>query len=80
MNVMVLGGATRTTMRIRAPMRPASSARPTPTIATRMTPTAVKLMKLRTVEVNKKRMPSAVSRLFAVVVCVTSWCVCGSMI
>ena len=40
-----LAGATSTSFRIKALIRPAASATPTPSIATMMTPTAVKLMK-----------------------------------
>ncbi len=63
-------GATLTSRRISAPIRPASSARPTPTIATRITPTTPKSVKFFTAEVKMNRMPSAVSRLSILVVSV----------
>ena len=54
-----------------APMSPASSATPTPIIATKMTPTTPKPAKLATNDVKMKRMPSAVSRLSTAVVSVS---------
>ena len=42
-----------------APISPASSASPTPSIATRMIPTTPKLLKLATGDVTMNRMPSA---------------------
>ena len=44
-------------------IRPAVSATPTPSIATMMTPTAVKFMKFWTTPAYMKRMPSLDSRL-----------------
>jgi hypothetical protein len=44
-----------------------------------ITPTAWKPMKFETTPVNMKRMPSAVSRLRAAVVTVSSLCVSGLM-
>lgn len=70
MKVRLPGGATRTSLRIRAPIRPASSARPTPTIATRITATTPKLVKLVVADVKMNLMPSPVSRLSIFVV---SW-------
>ena len=64
-------------MRISALTRPDASATPTPTIATMMTPTAWKFMKFCTTPVNMNRMPSAVSRLRATVVTVSTLCVSG---
>ena len=61
MNVMVCAGATATSRRMSAAIRPACSAMPTPTIATRMTPTTPNPLKLLTAEVNRKRMPSGES-------------------
>ena len=65
-------GATLTIFLISAVTSPACSARPTPIMATRITPTGPKPMKLRIIEVNRKRMPSAVSRLFTATVFDTS--------
>ena len=73
-------GATLTIFLISAVIRPACSARPTPIIATRITPTGPKPMKLRIIEVNRKRMPSAVSRLFTATVLETSWSVSRSKV
>ena len=56
-----------------APMSPASSASPTPSIATRMIPTTPKLLKLATGDVNMNRMPSAVRRPLTAVVSVSTW-------
>ena len=50
-----------TSLRMSPPTRPESSATPTPIIATRITPIAVKPRKLGTNEVNMNRMPSPVS-------------------
>ncbi len=61
-NVSIPGLVTATSLRISAPIRPAASARPTPIITTRMIVTALKLRKLSTKDVNKKRTPSTVSR------------------
>ena len=49
-------------------------------MATRITPTGPKPMKLRIIEVNRKRMPSAVSRLFTATVLETSWSVSRSKV
>jgi len=70
MKVSAHFGATATSLRIRAPINPACSARPTPIIATRMTPTTPKLVKFDTAEVKMNLMPSAVSRLLIAVVSV----------
>ncbi len=59
-------------MRISEAMSPESSATPTPIMTIRMMPIAVKPMKLRTNEVNRKRMPSAVSSPCAFTVSVTT--------
>ena len=59
-------GATFTSLRISASMRPLASATPTPSIATMMTPTALKSMKFLTTFSYMNRMPSADSRLCAV--------------
>ena len=61
--VIAQGGATLTSLRISAAMSPASSATPTPIIATRITATTLKLAKFDTSDVNMNRMPSIVSRL-----------------
>jgi hypothetical protein len=63
MKVMPLGGDTLTSLRIRAFIRPADSATPTPIMAISATATTLKLAKLSTNELKMKRMPSAVSRL-----------------
>jgi len=63
MYVRAQGGETTTSLRMSAFTRPASSATPTPTMATMMTPTALRFMKFCTTEVNMNRMPSSVSRL-----------------
>ena len=68
MKVSAHGGATLTSLRISAAIRPASSATPTPIIATKMTATTLKLAKLVTNEVKMNRMPSIVSRLLIAVV------------
>ena len=70
MNVSVLGEEAATSLRISAPISPAASARPTPIITTRMIATAAKLRKLSTNDVNRKRMPSTVSRPLTSVVSV----------
>ena len=57
--------------------RPASSATPAPTMATIMSPTAVKLMKFGISRSYMKRIPSAVSKLLAAVVAVSSLWVSG---
>ena len=68
--VIAQAGATLTSFRISAPIRPASSATPTPIMATRITATTLKLEKLLTREVNRNRMPSTDSRLWMAVVSV----------
>ena len=61
--VSMAADETLTSFRIRAPIRPAASARPTPIITTRMIATAAKLRKFATNDVKRKRMPSAERRL-----------------
>ena len=61
-----------TSLRIRAPTNPEYSATPTPIIATRIRPTAVKPRKLGTNDVNMKRMPSPVSRPLISNACVST--------
>ena len=61
------------------PISPACSASPTPTMATKMTPTGPKFRKFRTADVKRKRMPSALSRLLTVAVRSSMSCVCGLM-
>ena len=74
MKVKIERGAISTILRTIVAISPDSSATPTPIIATMMTPTAPKPMKFGTIEVTRKRMPSADSRLRTVVVWVrTSW-------
>ncbi len=70
-------GDTSTSFLMSVLTSPDSSATPTPTMATMMTPTALKLMKFCTTEVNMKRTPSAVSRLRAVLVACSTWSVSG---
>ncbi len=70
MNVIALAGATCTIFRIRAAISPASSATPTPIIATRITATTPKSLKFWTTVVNICRMPSPLSRLLTSMV---SW-------
>jgi hypothetical protein len=77
MKVSVLLDETPTNLRISAAIRPAASARPTPTITTRMIATAEKLRKLLTNDVNRYRMPSPWSRPFTFVVSVTVRYACG---
>ena len=62
--VSIASDETFTSFRISAPIRPAASARPTPSITTRMIATAAKLRKLATKDVKRKRIPSADSRLW----------------
>ncbi len=62
MKVSVAGGATATSFRTRAAMRPASSAKPTPIITTRMSVIAVNSWKFLVNEVKMKRIPLPVSR------------------
>lgn len=64
-------GATATILRISAAINPASSATPTPIIATNMTATTAKAAKLSTNEVRTNRIPSVVSRLSTVISCST---------
>ena len=73
---MALLGATMTILWIRAFIKPASSASPTPIIATRMIPTGPKPMKFLIIEVRMNRMPSPVSRLLTATVVGSSLCVC----
>ena len=63
MNASVAGGAALTSLRISAAIIPASSATPTPIIATKTTATTLKLAKLLTNDENRKRIPSVLSRL-----------------
>lgn len=72
MKVMALAGATWTILRMRAAMSPASSATPTPIIATRITATTPKSLKFWTTVVKICRMPSADSRLRTSIVSVTT--------
>ena len=83
MNTMIQvsahGGATFTSFRISAPIRPASSATPTPSIATRITATTLKPEKLLTNDVKRKRTPSTESRLLiSAVSCLMTGSPCGS--
>ena len=71
MNVSVAAGATLTSLRMRAAMRPASSATPTPIMATNTTDTTVKPAKLFTNDEKRNRIPSVLSRLSTSVV--SSW-------
>ena len=75
MNVSSFSGATLTSLRMSAAINPASSATPTPIIATNTTATTLKLAKLLTNEEKMKRMPSAPSRLRIEVV---SWTISTS--
>ena len=70
MNVMARGGAILTRRLMNDEIRPTSSAMPTPIMATTMTPTTPKLLKLATGDVNTNRSPSASSRLCAATVTV----------
>jgi hypothetical protein len=70
-------GATATILRISAWIRPARSPRPTPIIATRMTPTGPKLMEFGTAEVQIKRIPSSACKLLTAVVTSSGSCVWG---
>ena len=79
MKVKIDFGAISTILRTSVAIRPDSSATPTPIMATMMTPTAPKFMKFGTIEVKRKRMPSAESRLRTVVVWVTTSWVTGSI-
>ena len=71
MNVIAPPGATCTILRISAAIRPASSATPTPIIATRITATTPKSLKFCTAVVKMWRMPSPLSRLLTSIVSVT---------
>ena len=71
MKVKIDRGATATSLRTSVAISPDSSARPTPIIATRITPTPVKPRKFAIGEVSMKRMPSGDSRLRTDVVCST---------
>jgi hypothetical protein len=75
--VTALRGVTCTIFLMSAVIRPACSARPTPTMTTRMIATGPKFEKFRTIDVSMKRMPSAVSRLFTEAVVSSTLCVCG---
>ena len=66
------GEETATSLRISDAMSPDTSETPTPIITMRMIPMAVKAMKFCTNEVNRKRMPSAESRLWTWAVSVTT--------
>ena len=77
MYVSALGGATITSLRISALTSPADSATPTPTMATMITPTALKFMKFCTTPVNMNRMPSVVSSPRTAVVACSILCVSG---
>ena len=71
MNAIARAGATATSFLIRAAIRPAFSATPTPIMATKITATTLKLAKFCTNEVKMKRIPSTESRLLISVV--SSW-------
>ena len=62
--VSIAADETATSLRMRAPISPAASARPTPIMTTRMIATAAKLRKFATKDVNRKRIPSADRRLW----------------
>ena len=70
MKVKIDRGAIATSLRTSVAIRPDSSARPTPIMATRITPTPVNPRKFATGEVSMKRIPSGASRLRTAVVCV----------
>ena len=63
MNVSALRGATLTSLRMRAAISPASSATPTPIIATKTTATTLNPAKLLTNDEKMKRTPSVPRRL-----------------
>lgn len=67
-HVTAFFGVTWTIFFMSAPISPACSATPTPTMTTRMMPTGPKLMNFCTIEVSMKRKPPPVSRLFTVAV------------
>ena len=62
-------GETATSLRMSAPISPASSATPAPSIATNVTATTPKPAKLATNDVKMNRMPSTVSRPWIGIVC-----------
>src|SRR6516225_6054090 len=66
--VTALRGVTWTIFLIRAVIKPACSASPTPIMTTRMMPTGAKFMKFRAIEVSMKRMPTPLSRLLTAAV------------
>lgn len=70
MKVSAERGATFTSFRISAPIRPDSSATPTPSMATKITATTLNPAKLSTSDVKRKRMPFSESRLSILVVSV----------
>ena len=70
-NAISLRGATATSLRIKAPISPAASARPAPIMAMNVTAMTPKFWKLGTNDVNRKRMPSIVRR--PLIGMVSSW-------
>ncbi len=68
MNAIARAGATLTSLRIRAAIRPAFSATPTPIMATKITATTLKLAKFCTNDVKMNRIPSMEMRLSIAVV------------
>src|SRR5262245_16655769 len=62
--VSIAADETATSLRMRAPISPAASARPTPSMTTRMIATAAKLRKFATNDVKMNRTPSADTRLW----------------
>jgi hypothetical protein len=68
----VAADETATNLRMSDEISPDASDTPTPIITMRMIPIAVKPMKLRTNDVNRKRMPSTDSRLSTSTVSVTT--------
>ena len=77
MKVVAFRGVMTISLRINAPISPACSASPTPTMTTKMIPTGPKFRKFRTADVKTKRMPSAVRRLLTVAVRSSMSWVCG---
>jgi hypothetical protein len=71
MKVKIRSGATDTSLRTSVAIRPDSSARPTPIMATRITPTPVKPRKFATGDVTMNRIPSGDRRLRTDACCVT---------
>ncbi|MNW56626.1 hypothetical protein D3C74_343540 [compost metagenome] len=59
MSVMKRAGVTLTRRLMKAPIRPTSSARPTPIMATTITPTTPNPLKFSTGDVKMNRIPSA---------------------